>query len=105
MRAVPPSPDPRPGGQGQQAPHAAVLDGVLERVTFCNPETGYTIARVAPDRGTGRGPGNAGQLIDAAGGAEGASVLRPPSFLVPAQAGAGQGGSVFLMSAAAAPRA
>ena len=33
-----------------------MLDGVLERVTFCNPETGYTIARLAPDRGTGRGP-------------------------------------------------
>jgi len=24
----------------------AVLDGVLERVTFANPETGYTIARI-----------------------------------------------------------
>jgi hypothetical protein len=42
MRAVSPSPDRRPGGQGQQAPNAAVLDGVLERVTFCNAETGYT---------------------------------------------------------------
>ena len=39
-----------PGGE------LAVLDGVLERVTFANPETGYTIARIAPDRGTGRGP-------------------------------------------------
>src|SRR5437763_8355294 len=29
----------------------AVLDGVLERVTFANPDTGYTIARIAPDRG------------------------------------------------------
>src|SRR5438067_3427339 len=29
----------------------AVLDGVLERVTFANPETGYTIARIAPERG------------------------------------------------------
>ena len=29
----------------------AVLNGVLERVTFANPETGYTIARIAPDRG------------------------------------------------------
>ena len=26
----------------------AVLDGVLERVTFANPETGYTIARITP---------------------------------------------------------
>jgi exodeoxyribonuclease V alpha subunit len=30
----------------------AVLDGVLERVTFANPETGYTIARIAPERGS-----------------------------------------------------
>src|SRR6202021_178159 len=38
----------------------AVLDGVLERVTFANPETGYTIARIAPERGAelvhGAGP-------------------------------------------------
>ena len=33
-------------GQG-----GAVLDGVLERVTFANPETGYTIARIAPEGG------------------------------------------------------
>jgi exodeoxyribonuclease V alpha subunit len=32
-------------------PDGAVLDGVLERVTFANPETGYTIARIAPERG------------------------------------------------------
>jgi exodeoxyribonuclease V alpha subunit len=31
----------------------AVLDGVLERVTFANPETGYTIARIAPVKGKG----------------------------------------------------
>ena len=31
----------------------AVLDGVLERVTFANPETGYTIARIAPVKGGG----------------------------------------------------
>src|SRR5256884_429067 len=30
---------------------AAVLDGVLERVTFANPETGYTIAKIDPGRG------------------------------------------------------
>jgi exodeoxyribonuclease V alpha subunit len=29
----------------------SVLDGVLERVTFANPETGYTIARIDPGRG------------------------------------------------------
>ena len=32
-------------------PGGAVLDGVLERVTFANPETGYTIARIAPVKG------------------------------------------------------
>jgi hypothetical protein len=46
----------------------AVLDGVLDRVTFCNPETGYTIARIAPDRGTGRGPVSAvTELVTAVG--------------------------------------
>jgi exodeoxyribonuclease V alpha subunit len=34
-----------------EPPPLAVLDGVLERVTFANPETGYTIARIAPERG------------------------------------------------------
>src|SRR5208283_237080 len=40
-----------------------VLDGVLERVTFPNPETGYTIARIAPERGSGVGA----ELITAVG--------------------------------------
>src|SRR6201997_4093302 len=53
----------------------AVLDGVLERVTFCNPETGYTIARIAPDRGTGRGPVSAAtELVTAVGPLLGAQV-------------------------------
>jgi exodeoxyribonuclease V alpha subunit len=53
----------------------AVLDGVLERVTFCNPETGYTIARVAPDRGTGLGPVSAStELVTAVGPLLGAQV-------------------------------
>ena len=52
-----------------------MLDGVLERVTFCNPETGYTIARVAPDRGTGHGPVSAGtELVTAVGPLLGAQV-------------------------------
>ena len=64
-----PPPPPQPTSQAQQPqPHVAVLDGVLERVTFCNPETGYTIARVAPDRGTGRGPVSAStELVTAVG--------------------------------------
>jgi hypothetical protein len=33
----------------------AVLDGVVERVTFANPETGYTIVGIAPERGSGFG--------------------------------------------------
>ena len=37
----------------QPGEHLELLDGVLERVTFANPETGYTIARVATER-TGR---------------------------------------------------
>ncbi len=44
----------------------AVLAGVLERVTFANPETGYTIARIAPERGA--------ELITAVGPLLGAQV-------------------------------
>jgi exodeoxyribonuclease V alpha subunit len=65
---------PRPAPQSGQA-QVAVLDGVLERVTFCNPETGYTIARLAPDRGTGRGPVSAAtELITVVGPLLGAQV-------------------------------
>lgn len=39
-----------PTGPGIQR-DGSVLDGVLERVTFANPETGYTIARIDPARG------------------------------------------------------
>ena len=52
---MPPPPGSQPTPQSQPS-QAVVLDGVLERVTFRNPETGYTIARIAPDGGTGRGP-------------------------------------------------
>jgi exodeoxyribonuclease V alpha subunit len=44
----------------------AILDGVLERVTFANPETGYTIARID----SGRGP----DLITVVGPLLGAQV-------------------------------
>jgi exodeoxyribonuclease V alpha subunit len=65
---MPPSPPP-------QHLDLAILDGVLERVTFSNPETGYTIARIAPDRGTGRGPVSAStELVTAVGPLLGAQV-------------------------------
>ena len=44
----------------------AVLDGVLERVTFANAETGYMIARIAPERST--------ELVTAVGPLLGAQV-------------------------------
>ena len=36
-------------------PHGtlAVVEGVLERITFANEETGYTVARVDTGRGAG----------------------------------------------------
>lgn len=71
-RDMPSSPPPT-----RQPQHldAAILDGVLERVTFSNPETGYTIARVAPDRGTGRGPVSAStELVTVVGSLLGAQV-------------------------------
>jgi exodeoxyribonuclease V alpha subunit len=56
---------------GQGGPGVgAVLDGVLERVTFANPETGYTIARIAPERGSGSGA----ELVTAVGPLLGAQV-------------------------------
>jgi len=45
---------------------SAVLEGVLERVTFANPETGYTIARIDSGRGA--------DLITAVGPLLGAQV-------------------------------
>src|SRR5246500_18581 len=72
---------PQPSAQARQPQpqpqqrDVAVLDGVLERVTFCNPETGYTIARLAPDRGTGRGPVSAStELVTVVGPLLGAQV-------------------------------
>src|ERR671936_330258 len=46
-------------------PRCTGPEGVLERVTFANPETGYTIARVAPERG---------ELVTAVGPLLGAQV-------------------------------
>ncbi len=71
---TPTAPQPTPQQQVPQR-DVAILDGVLERVTFSNPETGYTIARIAPDRGTGRGPVSAStELITAVGPLLGAQI-------------------------------
>jgi hypothetical protein len=70
---MPSASQPTPHAQQPQQPHVAVLDGVLERVTFSNPETGYTIARIAPDRGTG-GVSADTELIAAVGPLLGARV-------------------------------
>jgi exodeoxyribonuclease V alpha subunit len=53
---------------GPSRADGAVLDGVLERVTFANPETGYTIARIAPEHGGGA------DLVTAVGPLLGAQV-------------------------------
>jgi exodeoxyribonuclease V alpha subunit len=67
------SPVSRPAGadlghDGGMPPEVSLLDGVLERVTFANPETGYTIARI----GTSRGGGS--DLVTAVGPLLGAQV-------------------------------
>jgi exodeoxyribonuclease V alpha subunit len=46
--------------------NGSVLEGVMERITYANPETGYTIARID----TGRGP----DLVTAVGPLAGAQV-------------------------------
>ena len=38
---------------GESTTHLSVLEGVLERITYVNEETGYTVARVATGRGSG----------------------------------------------------
>jgi exodeoxyribonuclease V alpha subunit len=54
-----------PAGSGAQR-DPSVLEGALERITYANPETGYTIARIDP----GRGP----DLVTAVGPLLGAQV-------------------------------
>jgi exodeoxyribonuclease V alpha subunit len=49
-------------------PDVSLLDGVLERVTFANPETGYTIAKIGSARGGGS------DLVTAVGPLLGAQV-------------------------------
>ena len=59
------------GHDGVMPPEVSLLDGVLERVTFANPETGYTIAKIGPAPGT-RGGGS--DLVTAVGPLLGAQV-------------------------------
>jgi exodeoxyribonuclease V alpha subunit len=62
IATMPPGPPPGPANNRD----ASVLEGALERITYANPETGYTIARIDP----GRGP----DLITAVGPLLGAQV-------------------------------
>src|SRR5205085_4684875 len=52
---VNPSPAPAlpPGGDAAAEPLRRELRGVVERITYQNPENGYTIARLAPERSSG----------------------------------------------------
>ena len=52
--------------------HPAVLEGVLERITYANDETGYTVARVD----TGRGAGDLLTVVGALLGAQAGESLR-----------------------------
>ncbi|MBO1334151.1 ATP-dependent RecD-like DNA helicase [Streptomyces sp. VRA16 Mangrove soil] len=62
-------------GQTEQAAGArpmAVLEGVLERITYANEETGYTVARVD----TGRGAGDLLTVVGSLLGAQAGESLR-----------------------------
>jgi hypothetical protein len=65
MRTVSPSPDPRSGGHGRQATETAVLDGMLERVTFCprRPGTRGADNPVTDDHGPGGEDGARGLFL------------------------------------------
>ncbi|KUF17292.1 helicase [Streptomyces silvensis] len=58
--------------EGVPAPRMAVLEGVLERVTYANEENGYTVARVD----TGRGGGDLLTVVGALLGAQVGESLR-----------------------------
>jgi exodeoxyribonuclease V alpha subunit len=67
--------------QQTRAAPPATLDAVLERITYANQETGYTVARVATDR--------SGDLLTVVGGhccIEAEGVVNPTAEwrLVPA---------------------
>ena len=58
--------------EGGPAFHLAVLEGVLERITYANEETGYTVARVD----TGRGSADLLTVVGALLGAQPGESLR-----------------------------
>lgn len=60
------------GESGMGAAGLAVLDGVLERITYANEDTGYTVARVD----TGRGSGDLLTIVGALLGAQPGESLR-----------------------------
>jgi hypothetical protein len=55
----------------RRQPDGAVLDGVLKRVTFANPETGVHDRRIAAERG-------GAELVTAVGRLPGARVVEFP---------------------------
>src|ERR1044071_5022438 len=59
-------------GAGSGERHLAVLEGVLERITYANEENGYTVARVD----TGRGAGDLLTVVGALLGAQVGESLR-----------------------------
>ncbi|GAB2594341.1 ATP-dependent RecD-like DNA helicase [Streptomyces capparidis] len=69
-----PAQGPPDGGQagGAQPVRLSVLEGVLERITYANEETGYTVARVD----TGRGGGDLLTVVGALLGAQPGESLR-----------------------------
>jgi exodeoxyribonuclease V alpha subunit len=65
-----------PAAPANQAPSwLTVLDGVLERVTYANEETGYVIARVDPS-GAGSGTGELVTVVGTLGNAQPGEALR-----------------------------
>ncbi|MFD4571317.1 ATP-dependent RecD-like DNA helicase [Streptomyces sp. NPDC058417] len=62
----------QPAAPGADGPRFAVLEGVLERITYANEETGYTVARVD----TGRGAGDLLTVVGALLGAQVGESLR-----------------------------
>ncbi|SEC43833.1 exodeoxyribonuclease V alpha subunit [Streptomyces sp. 2224.1] len=64
--------DVRPRRYGRSMVNAAVIEGVLERITYANEENGYTVARVD----TGRGAGDLLTVVGALLGAQPGESLR-----------------------------